>query len=426
MRRMLLNGKIAIASATALIAVMTLAVGSPGPASASTNGAVTSTTIRIGIPYIDFSALASVGVKLNQGSVQDAYNALIANLNAHGGINGRKVVAVYAPVNPTNTTSALAVCTQLTEDTPVFVAMSPYMPDCYLSDHDTPTLNATLPGQLPRSAAANFTLSPPPSAYDPVQLGVFDKMGLFKGKKVALVASKQNDLAELSVVQSTLKRLHVNVVQTAISTALATDQTALDQQTAAFVQKFQSEGVDEVVAVGSASGGWPVSLTDIQSSFNPPWIATSSSTLSGVIAGGSANTSYLEDLTTSIPGPSSIQEWTEPLVQQCVSVIKKAYPSDTITPPSSTSNSSDHTYIAPESACQDMAMFVKIARAAGKKLTVASFTQAGYSLRNVTFPGSGGPVSFGPGRPYAVGPVFVGKYSAATKQIVFSAKSATS
>ena len=41
-------------------------------------------------------------------------------------------------------------------------------------------------------------------------------------------------------------------------------------------------------------------------------------------------------------------------------------------------------------ACQDLALFAKIADTAGKKLTVASFTKAGYSLKNITIPGSGG------------------------------------
>jgi hypothetical protein len=59
-------------------------------------------------------------------------------------------------------------------------------------------------------------------------------------------------------------------------------------------------------------------------------------------------------------------------------------------------------------------------------LTVASFTKAGYGLRNVSFPGSGGPVSFGPKRDYAIGPVYVGKYSAALNQLVFSPTPAAS
>jgi hypothetical protein len=131
---------------------------------------------------------------------------------------------------------------------------------------------------------------------------------------------------------------------------------------------------------------------------------------------------YLKGMITSTATPTSIQAWTDPLVQQCVKIITKAYPSSTISQPGS---STDHSYVAPESACQNLAIFTKIAGAAGKKLTVASFTKAGYGIRNVRFPGSGGPVSFGPGQPYAIGPVHVGRYNSSTKQIDISTKSAT-
>ena len=258
-------------------------VGLASPATAAPNSAVTSKTIQIGLPYIDLSSLGSVGVKLNQGSYPDAYNALVANINAHGGINGRKLSVVFGSVNPTNTTSSLAVCTKLTEDTPVFLAMSPYMPSCYLVDHETPTINATLPSAVPKSAAQNFTLTPPPTAYDPLQLSVFAKMGLLKGKTVGIIGAKQNDVQEVGVVQSTLKKLHVKVAQVGITTAQPSDQAALDQQVTAFVQKFQSAGVNEVIAVGSSSGTWPVALTNTQSSYNPPWIATSEVTISGTL-----------------------------------------------------------------------------------------------------------------------------------------------
>ncbi|MGO9855533.1 MAG: hypothetical protein ACLPYY_10880 [Acidimicrobiales bacterium] len=59
----------------------------------------------------------------------------------------------------------------------------------------------------------------------------------------------------------------------------------------------------------------------------------------------------------------------------------------------------------------------------GKNLTVANFARTGYGLRNATVPGVGAPVSFGPGRDYAIGPVLIGKYSAAVNQFVFSGKS---
>jgi hypothetical protein len=77
-------------------------------------------------------------------------------------------------------------------------------------------------------------------------------------------------------------------------------------------------------------------------------------------------------------------------------------------------------------ACENVALFAAIAKAAGKSLTVQNFTRAGESLKNFTIPGSGGSVSFAPGRPYALGPVYIGTYDASTHIVRFSAKSATS
>jgi hypothetical protein len=408
------------------VGVASLVAASPSGA-ASPNDGVTSTTIHIGIPYVDLSSLQSLGIKLTQGNWPDAYNALIKNLNAHGGINGRHVVPYFEGVNPTGTASTVAICTQLTQDDRIFAAMSPYMPQCYLQTNKTPTINATFQGSVSAGAAQNFTLAPPPTAYDPLQLSVFSKMRLFTNKKVGVFAGSLTDAPELRAVQTALTKLHVNVIQSATDSAPATDQAASNQQISAIAQRFQSAGVNEVVAAGSGSSSWPAGLLANQSTYNPSWIATQYTALSGSIGGSSGNNpQYLKTMVTSAPGLTSVQEWSDPFVQSCVKIIKKAYPSDTITAPSTTGNGSDHSYVAPEAACQNIAMFEKIAAAAGKHLTVASFTNAGYGLRNVTFPGSGGRVSFGPGRAYAIGPVYVGKYSVATNQLVFATKSSTS
>jgi hypothetical protein len=419
--------RIGFVTGTAIAMIVALLAGTTTMAAASPNQGVTSTTIRIGVPYIDLSSLASQGVKLTQGNWPDAYGALIANLNAQGGINGRKIVASYDPVNLANGTVGVdAVCTTLTEDQPIFVAMSPYEPNCYLVNHDTPTLNASIEGSITGPSAADFTLTAPPTAYDPLQLSVYDKLGYFKGKKVGVVGGETADESQVTADVATLKKLHVNVAESAVNSAPAGDQSAATAQDQVIVDHFQSAGVNEVVAVASASSGWPVGLADLQSSYNPPWIALDDSVLSGTLSGGpSGQTPYLKMLTTSTPTPTSLQVWADPLIQKCVSIIKKAYPTDEIATPSAASNSQDHSWVAPESACENVALFAAIAKAAGKNLTVASFTKAGYGLRNVTLPGSGGPVSFGAGRDYAIGPVILGKYDAATNQLVFSSKSSS-
>ena len=68
-------------------------------------------------------------------------------------------------------------------------------------------------------------------------------------------------------------------------------------------------------------------------------------------------------------------------------------------------------------ACQYLGLFTKIADAAGKHLTVASFANAGYHLKNAAVPGVGS-VSFAPGQAYAVGPVTIVHYSEQTQTLV--------
>ena len=72
-----------------------------------------------------------------------------------------------------------------------------------------------------------------------------------------------------------------------------------------------------------------------------------------------------------------------------------------------------------------MALFADIAKAAGKNLTVSSFVHAGYGLKNLVLPGSNAPISFGPGRPYALGPVYMVHYDPSKQAVVYANTSAT-
>lgn len=92
---------------------------------------VTSTPIKVGFPYVDLAPLQAEGITIDQGSYPDAFNALIANLNAQGGINGRKIAPYLVSVNPISTTATDSACTQLTEDDNVLVALQPVYPLCY-------------------------------------------------------------------------------------------------------------------------------------------------------------------------------------------------------------------------------------------------------------------------------------------------------
>jgi hypothetical protein len=388
-------------------------------ASAATQG-VTATTIRVGIPFVDVAAVKAVGVNINWGNVTDAYQAVIANINAHGGINGRKIVPFIMAVDPTGAAPAATACTALTQDDKVFAVIAPLSPTCYLQA-GVPVVAGILQSAGGTGVAQNFSLAPPASTYDPLQLSIYSKQGVFKAKKVGVFAGVTTDETELKIVQAALAKLHVDVVSTAIDSAPQGDLSAENEQVAVITQKFQQLGVNEVVAVGYGSSIWPEALSAIQSSFNPPWVATSEADFTGDV-GGSNNPEYLSNVTTSLPLPGGAVVWSNPGTQACVKLVRKAYPSDHINAYSATLPGSEATWTGIEQACTDMALFTAIAKAAGKHLTVASFVHAGYGLRNVVIPGSAAPISFAPNRPFALGPVYMVHYDASTKSIVESTK----
>ncbi len=408
-----------------LIAVGIVGAGGTVSAAASPTQGVTATSIRVGIPYVDLAAVRQFGITLDQGSFPDAYNAIISNLNAHGGIDGRHLVPYLVAVNPVGTGPAITACTQLSEDDAVFVAIAPQQTDCYLQQHNVPTISGSFQDVQASGGTPNFTLVPPPAAYDPVQLAVLSHRGVFKGKKIGLFAGTETDASELKVVQTSLKSLGAHVVQSAVDGAPQDDEVATNQQAGLIAQRFQLAGVNEVVAVGTGATIWPESLQANQSPYLPAWIATSESGLESAVLGSSIAPKYLRNVLTTSPVPSNYQLWHTPAVQQCDSVVRKAYPSLKITPPTNPLTGSDQTFFAVESACLNIDLFATIAKAAGKDLTWSSFAHAGYGLRNATIPGSGEPVSFGPGRSYAIGPVYLVTFDQAKSVLQFSDTVAT-
>jgi hypothetical protein len=416
----------------ALVTVLgSVLIASPGQAGATTpaDQGVTPTTISVGVPYVNFVALRPLGVTINEGSFPDAYGAIIANMNAHGGVDGRKIVVHYNEFNPSVPASVTAACSTLTEDDHIFIALSPVYPDCYQQNHGTLVIAGSLPGTLPANVPPDFSLSPPDANFDPIQFAAFDKRGAFKGKKVGIFYAADSDKPEVDAVQADLKKLHVDVVTTAEDSVEATDAVASDQDVATIAERFKTSGVNLVVGVGGAgSTTWPRALLDNQSTYKPPWIATSESSLQSYVESAKTANPYLDNVLAALPTPTNYQEWKDPAIQKCAAIVHKAYPSDTINPPPNPTAADaakiPATAVSVIQACQDLALFAKIANTAGKKLTVASFTKAGYSIKNVAFPGTGGPVSFGNNQAYAVGPTTVVTFSPKSGAMVPASSSA--
>jgi hypothetical protein len=413
------------AGAAALVTMLgsTLVFSPAAGASSPADQGVTATTISVGLPYVNFQALKSLGVTINDGNYPDAYQSVIDGINKQGGINGRKLVLHTVEMNPSVPAEATSSCTQLTEDDHVFVAISPVFPACYQQTHDTSTIAGSLPEPLTGTYGQDFTLIPPSANFDPLQLAAFKKAGDFKGKKVAIFYGADSDAPEVKVVQTALKSLGVPVALTAEDSVQATDAVASDQETQSIAQRFQSAGVNVVIGVGgSGSTTWPRAQLDNQSTYKPTFIATSESSLLSYVESTKGANSYLKYALSALAEPSTYQQWQDPAVKKCAAAYHKAYPSDPMTAPvnpakAGAGNTTDTSYEAVLQACQYLGLFDDIATKAGKNLTTASFTKAGYALKNATVPGIG-VVSFGPNQPYATGPVTIYKYSPTSETLV--------
>ena len=251
MRKAITTLTVALVSMTGLIQLV-----AAGAAGAAQDGqGVTPTGIKVGITYPDVAAIASI-INVDPGNYQVAYTKLIDQINAHGGINGRRIIPVFAPVDPLGTSGAATACTQLTENDNVFAVLGFFQSAdvaCYLNEHDTPIIGASLTAaQSAQARAPWFNNIISDSDLIPKEMAIFEQEGAFTGKKIGVVGTSP-DQAELNLVIPALHKVKADVIQTAINSVPDTDTAAFNQEYNVIAEKFQSSGVNTVVAVGNAA-----------------------------------------------------------------------------------------------------------------------------------------------------------------------------
>jgi hypothetical protein len=396
----------------AIVSAQLVTVGAAG--AAQSGQGVTASTIQVGITYPDIAALKGI-INVDPGNYQVAYTTVIDKINKAGGINGRKIVPVFAAVNPVGTAGAATACTKLTEDDKVFVAIGFFQQvdtACYVQTHDTPIIGTSLTAAQSAAARApwfNFQISS--NELIPKEMAIFKQDGAFTGKKVGVVSTSA-DSVETSLVLPALRSLHVNVVQNAVNSVSVTDTAAQVAEYGTIAQKFQSSGVNLVVAVGNSGNGWPSALQQNQSTYMPRFIATDYNDLDAYTSNKAGHSNaILKDVLTAGPQPPASVWWNDPAMKNCVAAIQKAEPTAVINNPVTATSSTPVTWTAPQAACQQTALLTDIVKAAGKTLNNQTFLKGGQSLTHVTIPGGGGTFNFSAGHHDGNGPIFVYTWS---------------
>jgi ABC-type branched-subunit amino acid transport system substrate-binding protein len=228
------------------------------PTDLSLGRGVTATTIKIGVALVDFDCIKQFvnSIRVNQ---QQNYQAYIDDINAKGGIAGRKIVPVYHTFCPIGTTGTVTLCTQFAQDDKVFAVIGNFTDssndgasqECLAKTQKTVLITYLTETQMALSPDG-MILCPcsAPERQDKALLGLLKDAGTLNGKTVAVLAASSSQTAVKKIITPGLKAMGVKTGTTAFLNVASSDTTAAQAQLASFLERWKSEGVNALFVAG--------------------------------------------------------------------------------------------------------------------------------------------------------------------------------
>jgi ABC-type branched-subunit amino acid transport system substrate-binding protein len=394
-----------------VLGLLATGAGAAGATVRADDSAVTKDEIKIGVTYVDTASLKARGINIDHGDYETSYKTVINDINSKGGINGRKIVPVFAPINPVGTDPAQAACVKLTEDEKVFAVVGFFLNDgplCYVEQHGTPVVGGTITSEyLARAKAPWYTLE----AGDDATGLVIDALaaeGVFKKGKVGLISHSQEKPLVDNVVLPALKRNGVKATPAVID-APASDTDAAQAQADTIIQRFKADGIKTILSAGNAivaAGRGVAKVPD----YRPRMVSTLQNTMAAYITDKSNDLSVMENAITG----NVAEDFNNPDLQKCYGLVEKATGDPIVERPAQGEPS---PVTSASSACRYMGLFSALANASGKNLTTATFGKAAQKAGSVEVPGYGS-MAYNPKTHTFAIPVFLYRFDPTTKTLL--------
>lgn len=361
----------------------------PAPLTASWTG-VTEDTIRLGFTTTDLDQLREMGlVDLDRGDPQLVLDALVADVNAQGGINGRMIDAHLEIVLPIGAANAEAACVVFTQDIGVFAVLSPFAGPNTEVNPCINSLNATvIVGGQPTAAQLEISEAPwiSQAMFSDRRLAAVVELmedADLLGDTVGLVVTAEERAAADDIVIPALEALGKNVVLAELVVASG-DAVAANAAYEIFVERFRTENVESVVLVENTATFGASALKAL--GFEPQILVVDSAQL---LAGlGNRDQVPLEDLAGIVGsgGASAEEEWELAATQDCIRAFEEANPDIEVVPTAELAEDEPDWLGNIRIFCTPLRLFQLVAEAAGAELTHDSFLQAAEGLGEVDLP----------------------------------------
>ena len=187
-----------------------------------------------------------------------AYEALVEEINAEGGIHGRTIEPIVVGINPVGTASAEAACVELAEDEQVFAVLVGFLSGeavlCPLETHQTAVIGGKMTPQRIERAQAPWYSAEPSVDLESEAIRALAEAGELDGTLGVFGGTAEEQQVE-DVVLPLLDELGIEPAETAVVTAPPDDITAVNAEIAVFAERFDVAGIDQVLITGQSGLG---------------------------------------------------------------------------------------------------------------------------------------------------------------------------
>ncbi len=231
----------------------------PSALSTALGTGVTANEIKLGISLSDFDCITQFVDQLRVDQEQN-YKAYIDDINAKGGINGRKIVPVFHKFCPIPDAQRLAsICTTFTDDDKVFAVIgnlfdpSGNTQTCIAKRHKTVLFAFMLSQEIINKSPAGLIIYPgrTPERTISTLADLLVKSHTLDGKKVGVLGETASAKIVTSSVVPALQKLGVETGSKAILQIAGSDTTAAQSQLDSFIERWKSEGTNALFVTGT-------------------------------------------------------------------------------------------------------------------------------------------------------------------------------